>query len=78
MRYSLHNAQGHRIGEANSAQGIADIAEHGTWSFDSECGINAFPCVVYAREGNTLCGTPYRYRFEAMEACADLKPEPYV
>ena len=74
MRYSLHDAEGHRIGEAETAQGIADIAEHGTWSYDTSKGI-AFPCTVWHREANALVGTQYRYRSEAMRACAALVKE---
>lgn len=72
MRYSLHNAEGHRIGEADTAQGIADIAKPGTWSFDTSKPQPHWPCTVYAQEGQALAGTQYRYRYEAMEACRNV------
>jgi hypothetical protein len=72
MRYSLHNPQGQRIGESETAQGIADIARPGTWSYDTRPG-GAFPCVVYARDSMGLIGTPYRYRFEAMRAASEVQ-----
>ena len=72
MRYSLHTADGVRIGEAETAQGIGDIAQHGTWSYEPKAeGTDAFPCTVWKRDDTlgALVGTKYRYRFEAMRAC---------
>jgi hypothetical protein len=74
MRYSLHNAQGHRIGEAETAQGIADIATHGTWSHDTNPGQH-FANTVWHREYAKLVGESFHYRSDAMNACAALVKE---
>lgn len=65
MRYSLHNYEGHRIGEAETAQAIAEKAKPGQWSYDTQTRNS----VVYDRCNviNAIVGTPYTYRFEAME-----------
>lgn len=70
-RYSLHNEHGHRIGKADTAQGIGDIAKPGTWSYDTDCS-TAFPCVVYSQDLMGVVGTSYKYRFDAMKACTKI------
>jgi hypothetical protein len=73
MRYSLHNTQGHRIGEANTAQAIVNIAYSGTWSYDTNPDA-VWPCCVYTADPLTmgLIGTPYKLRSEAMKACKTI------
>lgn len=65
MRYSLHNIRGHRIGEAETAQGIADMAKDGTFSYDTSYDPNsatAYPYVAYTNGDQGLIGTAFRYR----------------
>lgn len=71
MRYSLHNEHGHCIGEAETAQGIADIAKVGTWAYDTDRA-NKWPCIVFVQDSIGLLGLPFELRSEAMRACAQV------
>jgi hypothetical protein len=59
MRYTLHNKFGTKVGEAETAQEIGNMATHATFSLDSRPGM-AFPYTVFVQgslgiEG-TMCG----------------------
>lgn len=72
-RYSLHTVDGVRIGEGDTLQAMADIAQHGTFSYDTQAP-KGHPsrCVAYIRaDAMTIIGHPFAYRFEAMNFLRD-------
>ena len=72
MRYTLHDYAGKKLGESESAQGIGDIATHGTFSLDSKPDV-AFPFTVFQAEGGHIVGRMYECETEAMEKIRSLK-----
>jgi hypothetical protein len=70
-RYQLYNVHGALIGEADTAQGIGDIAQHKTYSLDSNLKVT-FPYTSWERINVGMLGTPHRFRIDAMNAIMKL------
>lgn len=70
MRYTLHDATGLQIGEAPTAQRIADIAKPGTYSVDHDA--LAYPAIVWRADVMGLCGTPMHTASDALAICESI------
>lgn len=66
-RYTLHQRDGTQVGQAETAQGIADVARPATYSWDIT--EPAYPFTAWARDSMGLVGTQYRTQSEARAAC---------
>lgn len=66
MRYTLHDSFCAKIGEAETAQGIADLAVHGTYSVDSASGMK-YPFTTFEYvDGIGITGTMHETIGEVM------------
>jgi hypothetical protein len=72
MRYTLHDANGNKLGESETAQGIGNIATHGTFSFDSNPN-RFYPFTVYEQENGHIVGHNYECETHMTEALRKLK-----
>lgn len=66
-RYTLHRADGEQIGQAQTAQGIADRAQNGEFSHDTT--EPAFPFVAFRFDPMGLIGDSFKTSIEAMAEC---------
>lgn len=69
MRYSLHTIGGRRIGEAETAQEIADMARPGQYAYDTAPDAFYRVTAFYALDpaNGELLGAMFRYRYEAVD-----------
>ena len=67
-RYTLHRADGIRVGEAQTAQGIGDRARNAHYSRDSVPG--AYPFVAWRFDALGMIGEPFATEAEAVAECA--------
>ena len=73
MRYLLFNSLGDLLSESDTAQGIADQAQHGTYSEDTD-ERSAWRFTAYERSlsPNALIGLPMVYRVDAALYCEKI------
>lgn len=71
MRYSLYNHLGQCIGKAETAQGIADLAIAGTFSYDTQTG----RVIVWRDDVMGLLGSPVDGFSQAVRECRGINKE---